>query len=325
MLETLANGGDGGEGVLCVVRAAQRTDAIEISQLHGKAGAVGTDERRLQHGIAGRELMLGAQGTGRALRHAALQDRAASIVIDADAGDVRAHDEAFLDGCVIFDCAVPVEVVGRDVQEHADGGFECRRQVDLERREFDDMETVRRRRLEGQDGAADVAAHLHVLAGMAKNVGDERRRRRFAVGAGDGDEGRLGTMRGTLAREDLDVADDLDASRLGHADRPMRFGMGEGHAGRQDEARECRPIGLGEVDERHAGLLGSRPPGLAVIPGGDDRAALLQRPHGGGAGGPEPEDGDFFPGKGRGANHGVESSLVRTRLQGAQSCRSSAH
>ena len=41
-----------------------------------------------------------------------------------------------------------------------------------------------------------------------QHMGDQRGRRRFAVGAGDGDERRVGRSRRTLAGEELDVADD---------------------------------------------------------------------------------------------------------------------
>ena len=41
-------------------------------------------------------------------------------------------------------------------------------------------------------------------------MGDERRRGRFAVGAGDGDEGRFRRDLAAFAAEQLDVADDLD-------------------------------------------------------------------------------------------------------------------
>ena len=81
-------------------------------------------------------------------------------------------DEALLDGRVVLDRAVPVEMVGRDVEQHADVGFKRWRQVDLKRRHLDDMDAVARGRLERQDRRADVAADLHVAAGLAQDVGD---------------------------------------------------------------------------------------------------------------------------------------------------------
>ena len=46
------------------------------------------------------------------------------------------------------------------------------------------------RRLQRQDRGADIAAHLHVESGGSQQMRGQRRRGRFAVGAGDGDERR---------------------------------------------------------------------------------------------------------------------------------------
>ena len=56
-----------------------------------------------------------------------------------------------------------------------------------------------------------------------QDMGDQRRGRRLAVGAGDGDEGRVGAARRPLAAEQLDVADDLHARRPRLDHRPMRL------------------------------------------------------------------------------------------------------
>ena len=83
---------------------------------------------------------------------------------------------------------------------------------------------------------ADIAAHLHVAAGLAQDMRDQRRGGRLAVGAGDADERRVRRDAGPLAAEQLDVADDLDAGARAPLDRPMRLGMGQRHAGREHEA-----------------------------------------------------------------------------------------
>ena len=56
----------------------------------------------------------------------------------------------------------PVEMVGRDVEQHADAGRQRGRELDLERGHLDDVDAAGRRRRQRQDGGADVAAHLHV-------------------------------------------------------------------------------------------------------------------------------------------------------------------
>ena len=70
-------------------------------------------------------------------------------------------------------------------------GIERRRQIDLIRRHLDDVHPPDARRLQRQDRGADIAAHLDVVAGHAHQMRDQRRRGRFAVGAGDGDERRI--------------------------------------------------------------------------------------------------------------------------------------
>ena len=143
--------------------------------------------------------------------------RGSNVVVDPDDGEIGRGDEPLLDRRVVLHRPVPVEMVRRDVEEDADRRPQARREVDLERRHLDDMDAVARRRLERQDRRADVAAHLHVAAGLAQDVGDQRRRGRLAVGAGDGDERRVRRELRALAAEQLDVADDLDAGGLRRA------------------------------------------------------------------------------------------------------------
>ena len=125
----------------------------------------------------------------------ALGDVAAPVVVLADDDALRGLDQARLQRRIVLHGAVAVEVVGRDVEQHADAGRQRRRQLDLERRHLDHVDAVCGRRLQVQDGGADVAAHLHVASRRAQDVGDERRGRRLAVGAGDGDERRIGAAR----------------------------------------------------------------------------------------------------------------------------------
>ena len=106
-------------------------------------------------------------------------------------GCAALRDQARLEAGVVLHGAVPVEVVGRDVEQHADAGRQRGRQLDLERRHLDHVDAILGRRLQIQDGGADVAAHLRVPPGRAQDVGDQRRGRRLAVGAGDGDERRI--------------------------------------------------------------------------------------------------------------------------------------
>ena len=54
------------------------------------------------------------------------------------------------------------------------------------------MRASRRRRLEREDRGADIAAQLGLVPGAFEQMRDQRRGGRLAVGAGDGDEHRVG-------------------------------------------------------------------------------------------------------------------------------------
>ena len=126
----------------------------------------------------------------------------------------------------------------------------------------------------------------------AQDVGDQRRGGRLAVGAGDGDERRVGARPGTLAAEQLDVADDLDAGGLGFGHRPVRLGMRERHAGRQHEGRKSAPIGGGDILDRKAGRRRRAASRGAVVGGDHRRPAGGQRAARGDARNAETEHGD---------------------------------
>ena len=108
---------------------------------------------------------------------------------------------------------------------------------------LDDMDAPGRGGSSDRIARADIAAHLGVAAGLAHQMRDQRRRRRFAVGAGDGDERRVRRVTPPLAAEQLDVADHFDAGLLREPHRPVRLRMRQRHAGRQHERGELRPVG----------------------------------------------------------------------------------
>ena len=81
----------------------------------------------------------------------ALGDRAAHRVVDADHGAARLRYQPLLDRRIVLHRAVPVEVIGREVEQDADGRRERRREVDLERRALDHVDAIVGGRLERQD------------------------------------------------------------------------------------------------------------------------------------------------------------------------------
>ncbi len=216
---------------------------------------------------------------------------------------LRVRHEAALQLGVMLHGAVAVEVVGGDVEEHAHGRGQRRGELDLERRHLDDVDAILCRRRQLQDGGADVAAHLRISAGRLENVGDERRGGRLAVGAGDGDEGRVGAALGALAAEQLDVADDLHAGSIGLPDRPMRLGMGERHPRRQHEGGKAPPVRLAQIlDPQASGGCGSAAIGR-VIGANDAGAAGLKRAGGGQARSRQAENSDRLASKCRDGSH----------------------
>ena len=143
-----------------------------------------------------------------------------------------------------------------------------------------------------QDGRADIAADLDVDSRMSKKMRDERGSGRFAIGAGDRDEGRAARDFAAFAAEQLDVADDFDARLARLEDGPVRRGMRQRNAGRKDERGEGAPVGAGEIldpQSRRARLL---PRVLIVVPDIYARAARDESLRGDEAGAAQAEDRD---------------------------------
>ncbi len=264
-------------GVLGIVGAAQRADAGKAGD--PRRGAVGDRDDIGTGGIdavgqrpAGGDAHDALAGT----RHA-VGDRLRRPVVDGDHRHVGIGDQALLDRGIGLEGAVAVEMVGREVEQHADRRVEARREIDLEGGALDHMETATARRLQREDRLADIAAERHLAAGGGDEMGDQRRGGRFAVGAGDGDERRVGTMAPPLAAEQLDIADDLDAGGARAGNRPVRHGMGERHARRQHQRGEALPVGNAQVDDRDAGGARRGNRIFIVVPGGNRRPAGDER------------------------------------------------
>src|ERR1700677_2164653 len=134
----------------------------------------------------------------------------------------------------------------------------------------------RRRQIEHRD--ADVAAHRDFAPGLLEHMGDQRRGRRFAVGARDGDERRARRSDPTLAHKELDIADDWNACLVREVYGPMRLRMRQRHAGREHKDPEIAPIGMSEIDERDACGRGALTGSWAVVPCGPLGAAGEERP-----------------------------------------------
>ncbi len=142
---------------------------------------------------------LGAPGHGGEPAAPCPADKAAGGQLVEHSLVVGAHERHVLGGLVLEDpqlggdvaavAAVPVEVVLRQVEEHAHARTEALDVLELEARELgdDDRLGVHHARHRRQ-GVPDVAAHGHREAGVAEDGAGELGGRRLAVGAGDADE-----------------------------------------------------------------------------------------------------------------------------------------
>ena len=131
---------EGGSGVLGVVHAAQRADAREVRHDTGHA-AGDAHQPDIERAIIGRDagkdaVIDGGLGGNPLHRPAAGRpagcDAARDVIVDADDGMARGSNQPLLDGGIVLDRAVAVDVVRRHVEMDADAGVQRGGQVDLE-------------------------------------------------------------------------------------------------------------------------------------------------------------------------------------------------
>ena len=130
------------------------------------------------------------------------------------------RDAHFRIDVVLETVSVAVEVVGRDVHQHADMGAEFIHAVQLERAELQHVPVVVARGHGVGETLADVAAQGGVQPGVAHDLVDERRGGGFAVRAGDADAFRPAQV---TARE-LHFRNDGNACRTDFPHYGGRFG-----------------------------------------------------------------------------------------------------
>ena len=165
-------------------------------------------------------------------------------------------ENARFHGGVILHGAMAVKMVRRQIRQYADVWMQPRHQVDLEGGQLQHIDAVLHRLAQQEHRGANVAANVGVKAGGAQHMPGQGGRRRLAIGAGDGDD--LCTSQSCLTREDFGIADNLDSGMAGLQHRPVRFGMGERHAGAQHQGIGGGKIESMEIADRQAlgpGLL----------------------------------------------------------------------
>ena len=252
--------------------------AIGIDQ---HAGAVGN---AVGHGAVERHRHTGNAGTR---RHLAL-DVARGLVFGADhdaVAGVLASEDVLFCRHVAREIAMPVDMVGRDVEPHRDVGMEGLEQFELIGGKLQHVEAAFAERLEVERTAPDIAADFAAGAGLLEDVADQRRRRRLAVGAGDGDEPRPGLR----PCQQLDVADDRLAGGARGDRHGMRYRQGAGNARADHESGDARPVDRGRVGDPGAEMRRRVARRRIVVPDDAVDPGCPQGTHGRQAGAREPQ------------------------------------
>ena len=136
---------------------------------------------------------------------------------------------------------MPVEMVGGDVDEEADARRERWGEIDLVGRALDDMTCAAAPAAAGRGPATPILPPIATSRPASLNT--------WAISAVVVDlplvpvmatNGASGALAPRSRSEELDVADDRNARRIGEVDRPVRRRMRERHAGREHEQLKPR-------------------------------------------------------------------------------------
>ena len=199
-------------------------------------------------------------------------------VILHDDGGVTGGHQPFFNGGVIVHRAVAVDMVGGQIEQHTDAGVQRGGKVNLETGTFNHMHAVGSGWLQRQNGRADIAAKLHIMARPGQNMGDQGGGGGFAIGAGDGNKRRAGGNGVALAAEQLNVANNLDMCRFGPFNSPVGLRMRQRHTGGEHKSGKAAPVRLRQIDNMNAGCCGFFSRGGGVIPCKNTGATGLKRP-----------------------------------------------
>ena len=271
--------------VLCIVVARQGEHVGEVDRvavgIDQHAGAVGNavGDRPIE-----RHRNAGDAGTR---RHLAL-DGARRLVLGADHGAIAGAlpgKDVLLGGHVARNIAMAIDMVRRDVEPHRDVGVEGLQQLELVGGELQHVEAALAERREIERTAADIAADFAARTGLLEDVADQRRRRRLAVGACDGDELRLWLRPG----QQFDIADDRLAGGARHDRDGMRRRQRAGNARADHERRDSRPIDRHRIGDPGSGLCRRVTRRGTVVPGDTIDSGCTEGAHGRQAGAREPQ------------------------------------
>src|SRR3984957_18855035 len=136
--------------VLCIVQAAQRTDAADRRDLAAHASGRAPDDFVIDIDAVRQRILHRDANHVLAGLLDPVSDVAAPAIIDADdRGALLLHpgDQTLLHGRIMFQRAMTIYVVFTDIDQDADAGIERWRQIDLIRRHLDDVDPAFARRL----------------------------------------------------------------------------------------------------------------------------------------------------------------------------------
>ncbi len=195
------------------------------------------------------------------------------------AGGHVAHDAHLRVHVVLEAVVVAVEVVGRDVRQHADMSAEVVHAVELERAQLQHIPVVATRGHGVGEALADVAAQRHVQPRVAQDLVDERRGGRLAVRPGDADALRAVEV----AARELHLGDDGDAALAQAPHDGRRVGNAGGLdrlRGLEDQLLGVAPLLVGDLPLVEPGLVavgdaaGVRQQDVEAFFLGEDRGAV---------------------------------------------------
>ena len=204
-------------------------------------------------------------------------------------------------------------MVGGNVEQHGDVEGRLDGEIELIGGELEDDGPLARHRRQIERRRPQIAAHADVAGpGRMQQVTDQRRRRRLAIGAGDGDVAGLRQY----APQKLDIAHHLDAGVMRGSDHRVR----KRHAGARHQG--CDPV-LGPGGAHLEALIARRRPRIRrVVPAEHAGTAGTERPRRGEAGACEPEHGDRAIAIERDPNHRLTSASASRARSGRGSRRS---
>jgi hypothetical protein len=156
------------------------------------------------------------------------------------------REEPLLRRAIIRKPVIAVQMIGGDIGQHRNIARKTECQVNLITRKLQHIDPALRQGIAAKDRKPDIPAHQCRDARRLAVMGDQRCRRRFAVGPRDPDH-LVRRKAGPGEREEFDIANDGNTRRIGVGFD--RMGV-ERDAGRDDNAVEAGEVNCERVCER---------------------------------------------------------------------------